>query len=461
MAEGVSLVTPISGLVDELSAAVDACLSAVTARVGRMAGDADDRTLAAALGELERLRRGVEAAVVTVVADVDDRGVYLCDGHRRPGNWLQACLRISGAEAMHRARTARLCHAHPAVAAELAAGRLGVAQAAEFARAYSNPRIRDAFGVCVDVLVDWALNDDHKLFVERLREWERLADVDGAHRDADTDHDSRKAAIHTVGGVTFLEGRFANSQGAAIAEVFDAFCDAEYRTDVDDAKARLGVDQPLNQQLARTAAQRRADALCQLILAAAGAPLDGRVVSVVVNVVIDGATFDEALLDLVDPLHLHRPQPAPPSPGCDAAPDGSDPGRRFCTTTTGAAVDPVAVAVHALLGHVRRVVIGSDGVIIDLGRRQRLFRGSARHAALLQGALDGNGRCIWPGCGRHHHCQIDHTHDWSDDGSTDIANSGIVCGFHNVFKTRGYTCRRDPHGRWHTYRPDGTELTAA
>ena len=109
----------------------------------------------------------------------------------------------------------------------------------------------------------------------------------------------------------------------------------------------------------------------------------------------------------------------------------------------------------------RRVVIGSDGVIIDLGRRQRLFRGSARHAALLQGVLDRNGRCLWPGCSRRlQHCQIDHTSDWSDQGSTDVANSGIVCGHHNVFKTRGYTCRRDPHGRWHTYRPDHTEIVA-
>ena len=134
--------------------------------------------------------------------------------------------------------------------------------------------------------------------------------------------------------------------------------------------------------------------------------------------------------------------------------------RRFCTTATGAPLDPVAVALHAVLGHVRRVVIGGDGVIIDLGRRQRLFRGSARHAALLQGVLDRNGRCLWPGCGRHHHCQIDHTSEWSDDGSTDVANSGIVCGHHNVFKTRGYTCRRDPNGRWHTYRPDHTEIVA-
>ena len=50
---------------------------------------------------------------------------------------------------------------------------------------------------------------------------------------------------------------------------------------------------------------------------------------------------------------------------------------------------------------------------------------------------------------------------WFDQGVTNPANSGPTCGHHNRFKTRGYTTRRDPHGRWHTYRPDGTEIVAA
>jgi hypothetical protein len=33
-----------------------------------------------------------------------------------------------------------------------------------------------------------------------------------------------------------------------------------------------------------------------------------------------------------------------------------------------------------------------------------------------------------------------------------------LCGWHNRFKTRGYTTHRDQHGHWHHYRPDGTEI---
>jgi len=41
---------------------------------------------------------------------------------------------------------------------------------------------------------------------------------------------------------------------------------------------------------------------------------------------------------------------------------------------------------------------------------------------------------------------------------TNPANGGPACGFHNRWKQTGYRVHRDPHGNWHTYRPDGTEI---
>jgi hypothetical protein len=43
---------------------------------------------------------------------------------------------------------------------------------------------------------------------------------------------------------------------------------------------------------------------------------------------------------------------------------------------------------------------------------------------------------------------------------TDQANAGRECNRHDVFKTRGYRVMRDEQGRWHTYRPDGSEILA-
>jgi hypothetical protein len=140
--------------------------------------------------------------------------------------------------------------------------------------------------------------------------------------------------------------------------------------------------------------------------------------------------------------------------------DPSDVDRQRCRTTSGVPVDPADAVAASLLGHVRRVVLDADGRIIDLGHRCRVFTGGARQAALLQAALDSDGRCIWPGCGLHR-CQIDHTVDWADGGSTNPANAGPLCPRHNRFKTRGYRCWRDPTGVWHTTRPDGSEIRAA
>src|SRR5690606_35961126 len=129
--------------------------------------------------------------------------------------------------------------------------------------------------------------------------------------------------------------------------------------------------------------------------------LDGRPVRVTVDIVIDQATFEAQLLDVFDPLHLHRDRPEtrgfdegfdpelepPPSPSPRAA---------MCRTVRGTPVDPADAVINALTGHVRRVVAGTDGVVIDLGRRARLFTGSSREAAFLQAAIDGHDRCLWP-----------------------------------------------------------------
>jgi hypothetical protein len=100
------------------------------------------------------------------------------------------------------------------------------------------------------------------------------------------------------------------------------------------------------------------------------------------------------------------------------------------------------------------VVVDSAGVIVDVGRRQRLFTGVLREAVLLAAP-----RCVWPGCSRPvAQCQADHMLPHVDDGPTSAANGDPLCGCHNRFKTGGYTTRRDRHGHWHHHRPDGSEI---
>ena len=198
----------------------------------------------------------------------------------------------------------------------------------------------------------------------------------------------------------------------------------------------------------RSEPQRRADALVAIFEArhATAAQKAPTCRVPVVGIVVDQHIYEEQLAAMV----ANR---APVFATGDAL-------HTRCRTTTGQPVDPADAVAASLVGHLRRVVIGGDGVIIDLGRRSRVFTGSARTAALLQAALDDAGRCLWPGC-IHRRCQVDHTVDWARDGPTAAANSGPLCPRHNRWKTRGYHTFRDVTGVWHTIRPDGTEILAA
>jgi hypothetical protein len=429
----------------EMGAALaDACAAYLddAGRVGAagyLAG-LDDTGLAERLQDLERLQRRVEHAIVAVVAEADRRGAWAADGHRSVRGWCQATVNWSGAETTHRIRTVKLLSELDAVADALATGTVGVAQVRELARARANPRCGKKLAGCADTLLDSAKSlpfDDFRVVVER---WEALADADGAHRGHEQTHAARRASIVRIGDGYTINGECGVAQGATMREILERFCEAEFQADWDEARRRLG-DGVTPSDLARSAAQRRMDALHAIFMAAAAAPAGGKAPEPVVDLVVDQATFEAALTAMATGTSLD-----------DCMPPVGDPTRRRCETIDGDLVDPCDAVVAALVGQVRRVVFNSAACTINLGVASRLFRGASRLAVWLQGT-----RCLWPGCGRHH-CEIDHSRAWHDHGRTDPDNAGPACGRHNRWKTRGYHTWRDPDGRWHVYRPDGTEI---
>ena len=47
---------------------------------------------------------------------------------------------------------------------------------------------------------------------------------------------------------------------------------------------------------------------------------------------------------------------------------------------------------------------------------------------------------------------------WLFGGETSLENSGLLCERHHTQVHHGFRVERDTAGRWHTYRPDGTEI---
>lgn len=218
----------------------------------------------------------------------------------------------------------------------------------------------------------------------------------------------------------------APGDGIAAAEmsaIFQRFCEAEYRNDVDARRREFGADAE-SHRLGRTARQRSFDALRTMFRTAAAAENVGTVSDPLVNIVVDASTWGEPL-----------------------AASG--------LTPAGIALHPHDVLRAALAGHVRRVIVDSNSVVVDMGRRQRLFTGAAREAArplLIY--------CEHPGCELSAElCDIDHSIEWKDGGPTDQANSGPECSSHNIAKTRRkWQKRRALDGRNYTIRQDGTVI---
>ena len=128
--------------------------------------------------------------------------------------------------------------------------------------------------------------------------------------------------------------------------------------------------------------------------------------------------------------------------------------QRRCETASGVPVTPDDAVRAALAGHVRRVVLDSAGVVIDLGRRRRLFTGAAADAVRLAAT-----RCGFQGCDiAVSLCEIDHLIDWARHGPTSPRNGAPLCHTHNQAKNHGFRIERDDHGHLHTIRPDNTHL---
>jgi hypothetical protein len=304
------------------------------------------------------------------------------------------------------------------------------------ARIAANPRIEPdvvARGVW-ELMVD-AMDLPYIDFERRARTWEMLADPDGAAEKLERNARRRVANIHhNSDGSWRFNALLDDVGGAEFLEIFCWYVDREFDIDWNEARRRLGDGNVDVTALRRTDPQRRADALLAMARAAAACPPDRNRPLPTVNFLLDADTA------------------AATANGNPLDPDNY----RNVTARTdrGHPVNPTAIIGVSLWALIRRVVIDAKGAVIDLGRTQRLFTGSAREAVML---LEPT--CIWPGCDQPHSwCHADHITSWTERGPTNPDNGTPLCPRHNYLKELGFTIHRDDHGRWHITAPDGTRI---
>lgn len=315
-------------------------------------------------------------------------------------------------------------------------GDVGIAQSQLMAQIAANQRISDddLAAAAPDLLVD-AQTLSYDEFERRARRFEELADPVGAADDHERLHDRRDFRLKAKhnGGWT-LSASLPELAGSRFVDVFAAYLEREWETDWNEATGRCGDDATVT-DLRRSEPQRRADAFMALVEAAAIAPPNGVRAVPTLDVLCDAAT-------LAALLHGER---IPASRYRDVV----------CRTQSGRVLHLSEAASLALWAEVRRVLLDERGVVVNMGRRQRLFKGAAREAALLTTIV-----CRWPGCstpvGR---LEVDHARSWKHHGGcTDQDNADGLCRGHNLLKEHGYRMERDEAGSWHVYHPDGHEI---
>ena len=124
------------------------------------------------------------------------------------------------------------------------------------------------------------------------------------------------------------------------------------------------------------------------------------------------------------------------------------------TTALGSAISAARVRMLACDGNVTRIVVGPDSVPMELGRTHRVAPPHLRRAVELRDRT-----CVFAGCeAPAWWCEVHHVLHWADDGEASLENSALLCERHHTKVHHGFRIERNTADRWHTYRPDGTEI---
>jgi hypothetical protein len=358
-----------------------------------------------AVVELQRLAAQMDAVTHRVTAAFDTARVWESDGARSASAWLAATTRLPLGACRQRVRLGRALRHLPRTEAAWLAGDLDRAHVAVLARA-RRPPVAALFDRDEPVLVHQATTCSYAVFTRAAAYWHQLADPDGADRDAATQRAHRRAHhSKTLDGMWRgdwwldpIDGAIVDQRLAAIGqELFDA--------DWAAAKARLGRDPHLD-ELARTPAQRRADALTEMAIRSGTAPAHGRRPAPLFSVVVGWETFHG----------------------------------RICELANGDIVAPGALIPWLHHADIERIVFGPRSRIIDVGHRRRLFTGALRRAIAIR-----DHHCYHPLCEEPaHRCQIDHIQPYAQGGPTTQTNGRLACGYHNRLRHKpGHTPDHD------------------
>jgi Domain of unknown function (DUF222)/HNH endonuclease len=381
----VRLPARLEPLLDEVRslADVDFAAAGAEARVSWLAG-------------LRQLVDATEVAFTRALAGFDHAGDHeVLFGALSANAWLRAGLHLAPGEASARVHLARRQDLLRPTLDAVRDGTLTYDQAAAVERSV-RPLPAPAQSQAVELLTGLAAATDASAVRVAGRRLREVVDPDGALADHEQQFDRRHLTLSPLlDGMSSIDG-VLDAEGAAVLRA---------------ALAPLMV--PTGPDDDRTSAQRRADALVDVAVAA--------LKSEQLPLLSGSATA----LDVVVPLAELQA------------------GRGACLHADGGFLPGPALSRLACDTAVSRIVLGPGSVPLDVGRSVRLFSPHQRKALAAR-----DGGCRFPGCSRPpRHTDVHHMVSWLHGGATDLANGLLLCRrHHRLVHEGGWGIRPDADG---------------
>jgi len=272
------------------------------------------------------------------------------------------------------------------------AGDIGVAQVAQLAEART-PSTSECFERDEAILAEHARVLPYRHFVRAVAYWRQLADPDGVEDAAAAQHRARRLHLSAgFDGAWFVDGVLDPISGAIVDRALRRIDEELFASDWAEAKARVG-EGVCGADLARSPAQRRADALVEMARRSGAVPAGARHPEPLFSVLVGYETFSGRICELVE----------------------------------GTVVTPGALVPWLAEGWVERIVFDGPDRVKNVGVRRRIFTGATRRAVEVR-----DRECFHEYCDTNiEDCEIDHVEPWAAGGLTVDHNGRPACGFHN------------------------------
>ncbi len=337
-------------------------------------------------------------------------------GAQTAAAWIAVTSRCDPRQAKARLRRGRAMSRLGLVGDAFAAGSISAEHVDWLARARI-PRTATVFDRDEALLVGWAETMYFDDFVTAVDAWLYRADEDRAEHLADKQYRRRRFYLsRSLEDTWYANGVFDPISGQLIHDVLARIERELFEADWAEARHRLGDDPTVN-DLARTATQRRADAMVEMATRAATTPKGGQRPKPLFTVVV-----------------------------------GVDMFTRTCELASGTFVTPGSAKRWLDQSMIERIVFDGPDRVISVGH-QRNFTGALRRAIEVRDRI-----CSHPYCHKSAaECEVDHDQPWALGGLTSPGNGKLKCRFHNEDREPDWIRRKRRTGRPRDPEPYSTD----